>query len=1463
MLEFDKDFLKDEVRDGFYISGKIKRCWASQLVILDEIDKICRKHGIQYFAEWGTLLGTVRHGGYIPWDDDLDICMKRSDYDRFVSVANNELPDEYVCHTCDGEYDYWDIMAKVANTTRINFDNEFLEKHYGCPYAVGIDIFPLDYIAPTKEQEKAQYELINLAMFVGDKWSEGVFKGDLLERSLIEIEQKVNKSTLPIHFAPIHINRNKNIRKELYLLADKLFGIFGPESSDKLGQIGIRSSGFDGSLFDARWYSKAIYRPFENFSMPIPIGYEAVLRGKYGEYMKLVKNGGASTHDYPCFSKQEERLRKEGIRLPVFDLPKEPIPINTSKSGDGLSENREVIFLVTNIEELNNIAGIYKSIVNNQDIQNFEPIVVLIPYYQKDFLGNFVESYIDFEEVLEVCQRSGMRFVLFKDYDFESRHPYTVYLQCPYDEYHDTFSIHPDFYSSVICQYTDNLIYYSPYDDVDEDFSNPRSVAAMRSYVAVPGLLNATRVLVRDERQKKDYVSFLTELTGEGMRSYWEEKIYAKSEEYCDRCNALSEYLDNVEHGVNGDEIEENGVKKLLYNVSPSFILEYGEDAIRKIKETLSTLISCEAPIMVDWLNDVDTNELRGVVDDSVLEAFEVILNEAMNDGIAVYASDLSEQVIENASAFYGSSGLVAHKMRMHGKPVMIQSMLLNKDNSLGYSKVPADFLLEETRDGFVVPSAIKQAWAAELEVLIEIDRVCKKHDIQYFADWGTLLGAVRHGGYIPWDDDLDIVMKRKDYQKFIEVASKELETGFFVQTYENMDPDNWLFMGKVVGKNHICYEKEHLRRFHNFPFIACVDVFVLDYVYKDEEKEQRRRDLCLYLLAVSDAIVSGKLVGSEIDNNLKHIEDKWGVFVKKVADPIEMGRSLYREVEHQFAMVSESESDYLSQLFPWGLKGKTFQFPKEYYEKAIRLPFEMTTIPVPQYFNTMLKKRYGYYLKAVKNAGAHDYPYFESQKKRFEDSIDMKLPSYSVSKEEYFGKKEKYPEDDSLKNIVSECLNEMNRLMTNFSENVILKLEEALNVLNESQQLAIDLGNMVEKAFSGNIIDDSSKVTVDILSEYCEKIYEVYMIVENALSTNVVGTSNSVSEENEITNTLKCKAHELVSFFENMKAKLIVELIEKKNIVFLTTNSEDYKKGIDLIYQDIYWKTDEEKDSEEYRLLCFPLRSFYKDYDGSVKKFRHFLDEVENIQFERLSLIYPAKLYITFPYDSWNEAIGISPELYSEQLWLITRELVWLDVFNSNDFTKVDERDFHNLDYYLTKPGVINADRIVVNSDILKETYAQKLAEFVNGTNNEDWEKKIDVVRRTDEIKKETGKNDNKKRLLYGISLGCVFERGEQAIDKIKHSLDIIKMAKNKLDVDIILYPSLSEDIRSINPVMFEKTEQFLEEQKKFNHTLIIEYNEAMKGVACFDAYYGDGCPLVPKFERLNKPIMIQDYDI
>ena len=94
----------------------------------------------------------------------------------------------------------------------------------------------------------------------------------------------------------------------------------------------------------------------------------------------------------------------------------------------------------------------------------------------------------------------------------------------------------------------------------------------------------------------------------------------------------------------------------------------------------------------------------------------------------------------------------------------------------------------EETRNDYLISKQMKKIWAIQLELVNKVLDVCKRNNLTIFADGGTLLGVIRHGGYIPWDDDIDLAMKREDYNKLCEIADKEFDDLYFFQS-EETDP--------------------------------------------------------------------------------------------------------------------------------------------------------------------------------------------------------------------------------------------------------------------------------------------------------------------------------------------------------------------------------------------------------------------------------------------------------------------------------------------------------------------------------------------------------------------------------------------------------------------------------------------------------------------------------------------------
>lgn len=128
-----------------YMERTLRQCQLRQLDILKQIDRICRKHGIDYWLDGGTLLGAVRHGGFIPWDDDIDIAMRKEDMERFIRIAPAELPDGLCLQTPQSEPDMKEPIVKVRD------ENSFYVEageNFATGYSKGlyVDIFPfIDY----------------------------------------------------------------------------------------------------------------------------------------------------------------------------------------------------------------------------------------------------------------------------------------------------------------------------------------------------------------------------------------------------------------------------------------------------------------------------------------------------------------------------------------------------------------------------------------------------------------------------------------------------------------------------------------------------------------------------------------------------------------------------------------------------------------------------------------------------------------------------------------------------------------------------------------------------------------------------------------------------------------------------------------------------------------------------------------------------------------------------------------------------------------------------------------------------------------------------------------------------------------------------------------------------------------------------------------------------------------------
>lgn len=235
-----------------------------QLQILETIDLFCKERGIPYFLTHGTLIGAIRHNGYIPWDDDIDIAMPREGYEEFLQSFSHDTINIYSLKTSDNcRYPY----AKAYDTHTSVFEGAF-QKH--SEYGVNIDIFPYDYLPESSKQRK---KLLNTTHF----W-QLVLKTKLSRISrIMTLKQNVVIFIGKILLFPIQAT---TLAKRISALA-KTMG----EKTSRMGCLvwgyGERESEQASVLLSTQPWQ------FEGRSFRVPLGYDALLTSMYGPYMEL------------------------------------------------------------------------------------------------------------------------------------------------------------------------------------------------------------------------------------------------------------------------------------------------------------------------------------------------------------------------------------------------------------------------------------------------------------------------------------------------------------------------------------------------------------------------------------------------------------------------------------------------------------------------------------------------------------------------------------------------------------------------------------------------------------------------------------------------------------------------------------------------------------------------------------------------------------------------------------------------------------------------------------------------------------------------------------------------------------------------------------------------------------------------------------------------------------------------
>lgn len=273
-MQLPDGFLQSEYRDGYLVDETMKKVWAVELELLEQFQRLCERHQLRYYAIGGTLLGAVRHKGFIPWDDDIDVGMPREDYDRFLRLCEKEIEYPYRLVTPMNDACYR-AHAQIRHCETTGYP--MVDEKLACNKGIFIDIFPLDGVA----DRTAAFRFQMLQM-------------KLLNRVLVNYYYFDTKHENPpwiklmFHRAVCAVIRIFGA-KRVYACYDRIAARYSGNNTKKLGEISLL---FDDSRY--HWpievFEETVFLPFEHLKIAAPKGWDRFLTHTFGNYMEIPEN---------------------------------------------------------------------------------------------------------------------------------------------------------------------------------------------------------------------------------------------------------------------------------------------------------------------------------------------------------------------------------------------------------------------------------------------------------------------------------------------------------------------------------------------------------------------------------------------------------------------------------------------------------------------------------------------------------------------------------------------------------------------------------------------------------------------------------------------------------------------------------------------------------------------------------------------------------------------------------------------------------------------------------------------------------------------------------------------------------------------------------------------------------------------------------------------------------------------